>query len=135
MDEKESGSQVTLQNVSVLSGQNMVSIIDKMASHMKFFAIFYIVYGAIMCLTIFGAIIGIPMIIYNLKLKESADQFREFSGSKDFFVLNKALENQEKFFFFHKVLLIISIIFMILYITFLIVFGASLFMDMSQNFA
>ncbi|MDZ7714961.1 MAG: DUF5362 family protein [Balneolaceae bacterium] len=127
---KEMGSsKVNVKNLSVLAGENLVSVVDKMAADMKFYAIFYIIYGGLSCLTIIGAIIGVPMIIYNLKLKDAAEQYRDFAKSKDFFMLNKAFENQRKFFFFNKILIIISIVFIVLYIIFLIIFGASLFMS------
>ena len=108
MDEEASEEQVTLKNVSLLSGNLLSTTVDDMARDMKFFAIFYVVMGGLSCLSIIGAIYGIPLIIYSLKLKDSADEFRRFADSKDFYMLQKAMENQRKFFFFQKVIILIS---------------------------
>lgn len=133
MDTKSSQDSVTLQNVSILQNELLASTARQMARDMRFYAIVYIIFGALYCLSILGAIIGVPIIIYNLKLKESADQFENFIRSRDFFELQKAFENQRKFFFFNKVLIIIGLVLMVLYILFFIWFGASLFMNMPEG--
>lgn len=79
--------------------------VEKMTRDMKFFSTFYIIYGVIVSLTIIGAILGIPTIIYNLKLRDSAKSYQNFIDSNDFFHLSKAFENQRKFFLFNKILL------------------------------
>lgn len=136
MTDQSSEKHVTLQNVSVLQNNVLSTTVDQMARDMKFYAIFYVIVGAIYCLSIFGAIFGIPLIIYSLKLKDSGDQFREFAKSKDFFILHKAMENQRKFFFFHKIIIIIGIIFMLLYLLLIIWLGTSMFFNMPDaNFA
>lgn len=128
--------KVTLQNVSILENSVLSSTINQMARDMRFYAIFYIITGAFYCLTIFGAIFGVPLIIYTLKLKDAADEFEEFGQSNDFFSLHKAMENQRKFFFFNKILIIIGIVFFALYFLLLIWFGTSLFFNMPNgNFA
>ena len=129
MDATKPDQQIALQNVSVLNNEYLVTIVDDMARDMKFYSIFYIIYGGFVSLTIFGAIIGIPIIIYNLKLKDAADQYKRFARDKDFFQLNKAFENQKKFFFFNKILIIIGLVFMLIYIFVLVYFGLSIFMS------
>lgn len=133
MDKNTAEDSVTLQNVSILKNELLASTANQMARDMRFYAIVYIIFGALYCLSIFGAIIGVPIIIYNLKLKDSADQFENFTRSHDFFELQKAFENQRKFFLFNKVLIIIGIVLMVLYILFLIWFGTSMFMNMPQG--
>ncbi|MDZ7693744.1 MAG: DUF5362 family protein [Balneolaceae bacterium] len=86
-------------------------------------------------MTIVGAIIGIPMIIYHMKLIESAKSYRNFVESNDFFHLSKAFENQRKFFFFYKVLLILMIIFIVIYIIVMIYLLSLGMMSMPRNFA
>lgn len=136
MEQPSSEQQITLQNVSILQNNILATTIDKMASDMKFYAIFYVIVGAIYCLSILGAIFGIPLIIYSLKLKNSGDQFREFAKSKDFFILHKAMENQRKFFFFNKIIIVIGAIIFLLYLLLIIWFGTSMFFDMPDaNFA
>lgn len=136
MADEPNQTQVTLQNVSILQNNVLAATINQMAKDMRFYAIFYIITGAFYCLTIFGAIFGVPLIIYSLKLKDAADQFEEFGHSNDFFSLHKAMENQRKFFFFNKMLIIIGIVFFVLYILLMIWFGTSLFFNMpTGNFA
>ncbi len=136
MQELPEEQSITLQNVSVLSNNLLSATANQMARDMRFYAIVYVIIGAIYCLTIFGAIYGIPLIIYNLKLKDSADQFEEFTRTRDFMVLHKAMENQRKFFFFNKVIIIIGLVLTLLYFLFLVWFGTSMFFNMPDgNFA
>ncbi|HKL67228.1 MAG TPA: DUF5362 family protein [Bacteroidales bacterium] len=136
MTEQVPEQNITLQNVSVFQNNLLSETVKKMASDMKFYAIFYVIVGVFYCLTILGALYGIPLIIYSIKLKDSADQYREFVRSKDFFMLHKAMESQRKFFFFNKVIIIIGILFTLLYLLLIIWFGSALFFDMPErNFA
>lgn len=137
MTEGTPEDQITLQNVSILQSKLLSGTVSQMASDMKFYAIFYVIVGVFYCFTIFGALYGIPLIIYSIKLKDSADEYRKFVRDKDFSSLLEAMENQRKFFFFNKVIIIIGIIFMLLYALLIIWFGSALFFDMpsSRNFA
>src|SRR5574338_1169017 len=94
--------------------------VNKMSGDMNFVGIFYIIIGAIECLTIIGAIVGIPLIICGLRLRESADSFRMYLTSGDSFMLERALERESRFFFIQKIFLIISIVLFVLYIVFII---------------
>ncbi len=107
--------------------------ISKMTGDMQFVGIFYIVIGAIECLTIIGAIIGIPILISGLRLRESADAFKSYLTSSDSFMLERALERESRFFFIQKVFLIISLVVFVLYIIFLVVFGLTM-LSHFQNF-
>lgn len=107
--------------------------VSKMAGDMSFVGIFYIIIGAVESLTIIGAVIGIPLIICGLRLRESSDSFRGYLLSGDSFMLERALERESRFFFIQKVLLIITIALFVLYIVFLVIFGLSI-MGNFQNF-
>ncbi|MGK7368617.1 MAG: DUF5362 family protein [Candidatus Halalkalibacterium sp. M3_1C_030] len=134
--EDVSEKNITLQNISVLQNNLISETVEKMAADMKFYAIFYVIVGVFYCFTIFGALYGIPLIIYSIKLKDSGEQYKEFARSKDFFMLQKAMENQRKFFFFNKVIIIIGIVFTLLYLGLIIWFGSALFFEMpNRNFA
>ena len=100
--------------------------VSKMAGDMNFVGLFYVIIGAIEFLTIIGSIVGIPLIICGLRLRESADSFKGYLTSGDSFMLERALEREGRFFFIQKVLMIITIAFFVLYIIFFIVFGLSL---------
>ncbi len=107
--------------------------VSKMTGDMQFVGIFYIVIGAIECLTIIGAIVGIPILICGLRLRESADAFRGYLTSGDSFMLERALERESRFFFIQKVFLIISLVIFVIYIIFLVVFGLTM-LSHFQNF-
>lgn len=100
--------------------------VSNMAGDMNFVGIFYIIIGAIECLTIIGAVVGIPLIICGLRLRESSDSFKGYLASGDSFMLERALERESRFFFIQKVLMIITIAIFALYIVFFIVFGLSI---------
>lgn len=115
-----------------MNGSSMMQMmVNKMAGDMRFVGLFYIILGAIYCITIIGAIIGIPFIICGLRLRESADSYTAYIGSQDSVMLERAFEKQGSFFFIQKVLVIIALVFIALYIIFLIAFGATLISALS----
>lgn len=101
-------------------------VVSKMTKDMQFVGIFFIIGGALYCLTIIGALIGIPLIISGLRLRESADAFNNYLGSGNEGVLEDALQKQGKFFFIQKILIIVSIVFFVLYIILIFTFGISM---------
>ena len=50
------------------------SMFGKMTSDMRFVGLFTIIYGAINCLSIIGAVIGVTMIFIGIRMREAADQ-------------------------------------------------------------
>jgi hypothetical protein len=102
-----------------------IEMVKKMAKDMKFNGIFNIIYGALSCLSIIGAVIGVPLIFAGLRLNESADLFNTYINSGDFLSLSNALERQGRYFFINKVLIIIALILFALYIIFIIVLISS----------
>jgi hypothetical protein len=109
--------------------------VTKMSGDMRFVGIFYIIMGALYCLTIVGALIGIPLIICGLRLRESADAYSGYLGSNDANMLERAFERQGSFFFIQKVLMIISLVLIVLYIIFLFAFGAAIFSAMGGDYS
>lgn len=103
-----------------------IPMISKMGSDMKFVGLFHIIYGALNCLTIIGAIIGVPFIIAGLRLRESGDSFSDYLRSNNFQILEAALERTSRFISIYKVLIIIYLVLIGLGILFLIIFGLSL---------
>ncbi|MBE2190290.1 MAG: DUF5362 domain-containing protein [Candidatus Kapabacteria bacterium] len=71
-------------------------IIKKMNTDMRFVGIFSIIYGALTCIGIVTAIIGIPYIIMGIRLRESADHFARYIELGDEMDLNMALEKQQR---------------------------------------
>jgi hypothetical protein len=97
---------------------------------MKFVGLFAIIYGALMCLTIIGAILGIPYIISGLRLRESADSYLAYVEFNDTRQLMTAFEKQSSFFFIMKVFIIIGLVFLVLYM----IFFASIFAFLGSEF-
>jgi hypothetical protein len=102
-------------------------MLAKMGSDMKFVGLFHIIYGALNCLTIIGAVIGVPFIIAGLRLRESADSFSTYLRTNNIKIMETALERTGKFIYMHKILIIIYLAVMGLGILLLIIFGLSMF--------
>ncbi len=113
----------------------MQMTVSKMSGDMRFVGIFYIIMGALNCLSIVGAIIGIPYIICGLRLRESADAYSSYLASNDSNLLERAFERQGSFFFIQKVLLIIGIVIAALAIIFIIAFGAMIFNSFGGHYS
>jgi hypothetical protein len=102
---------------------------------MRFVGIFYIIIGALYCISIIGAIVGIPLIICGLRVREAADSFTAYLGSNDSNMLERAFERQGSFFFIQKVLMIIGLVLIVLYVIFIIAFSATIFNAMGGNYS
>lgn len=110
------------------SGVALGDTVTKMNKDMNFVGLFSIIYGALMCLSIIGAIIGIPYIIMGLRLRNAADSFGQFDAHGDRDALRRAFEKQRSYFFINKVLIIIGLVFFALYIAFIVfAVGAGIF--------
>lgn len=123
-----------MNGTSTLSPMAQMTV-TKMAGDMRFVGVFYIIMGALYCLSIIGAIIGIPFIICGLRIRESADAYTGYLSSSDTNMLERAFERQGSFFFIQKVLMIIGLVMIVLYIVFLIAFGAAIFSAMGGNYS
>ena len=92
------------------------TVINKMTGDMKFVGIMYIIMGAFYCLSIIGAIFGVPLIICGVRLRESADAYLNFMTSEDQAALHYGFERQGRYFFIQKVLFIVGLVLFCLYI-------------------
>lgn len=90
-------------------GSDMHAIVTKMIRDMKIVGWYFVISGAIYCLSIFGAILGIPYIIAGLRLKDAA---AEYGGwlNHDQGALFRALQLQQKHYFILMVVLVASIV-------------------------
>lgn len=109
----------------------MQVVVDKMADNMKFVGMFYIIAGGLYCLSIIGAVLGIPLIISGLRIRESAKAFQVFSLSGDTMKLEQAFSSQSSFFFINKVIMIITLIVFVAYIIFMFSIGFTLLRSLS----
>jgi|ERR671936_625989 hypothetical protein len=90
----------------------------KMISDMKFVGMFQIVYGALACLSIVGALVGIPMLMSGLRLRDSADAYTNYQTTPDPNWLQRAFQHQSGFFNLQKIVAIITIVMMVIGILF-----------------
>jgi hypothetical protein len=97
-------------------------MVTKLNGDMRFVGLFNIIYGGLVCLSI----IGVPLIIGGIRLREAADSFEVYLRSSDFAALEKGLERQSRFFFIQKVILIVALVITGLYILFMIFFFGTL---------
>jgi hypothetical protein len=87
---------------------------------MKFIGILEIIGGAIYCLTIIGALIGVPVIYMGIRMREAAEGFKKYLASDSKEDLNYAIDRQTRFFFIQFVLAIISLALLGIYLIVLI---------------
>ncbi len=112
-------------------------IFNKMTKDMKVVGTFLIIFGALYCLTIIGALVGVPLIISGIRLRDSADEFKIFQGTNDSSALRKGFELQSTYFKIHKILYIVGIVFTVLYtiiMLFVIIFTAGQVGNSFQSF-
>lgn len=114
-------------NPYLMNKDQFGDMIYTMSKDMKFLGIFSIIYGILNCLTIFGALIGVPYIFAGIRLKESGESFGFYSTNYDEMALQQAIERQKRFFFIMKVLVIIGIALTVLFVLFYIIFLGFLF--------
>jgi hypothetical protein len=89
---------------------------EKMVKDMKFVGIFAIIYGIIACLTIIGAIFGVPYIFVGIRLREAGDLFLQHTKAGNEQDLIAAYQKQGSSFFIMKVLVIVGLVLFALYI-------------------
>ncbi|MFH0843292.1 MAG: DUF5362 family protein [Bacteroidota bacterium] len=92
------------------------SNIPNLAKYMNFIGLLQIIGGALYCLTIIGALIGVPVIYMGIRLREAADGFKKYlaSGSKDDLIYT--IDKQTRAFFIQFVLTIIGLAFFGIYL-------------------
>ena len=90
-----------------------------MSGDMRFVGLMYIIFGAFACLSILGAVIGIPMILAGLRARESGDAYDAYATG-DGGALVRAFGGQAGCFKMLKVMVIIQLICIALYFLFII---------------
>ncbi len=108
---------------------------EKMVKDMRFVGMFTIIYGALNCLTIIGALLGVPTIIIGLRIREAADQFSIFRTTNDANAMRRGFELQGQYFKIIKILIIINLILIIISIVvfiILIAYFMSRYSDLMQ---
>ncbi len=104
-----------------------------LGSDMGLVGIFLIIFGALSCLSIIGAVIGIPIIIGGIRLRESAEGFKGFATQGSDHMLFKAVEALSKSMNLFKIIAIIYLVIIVLMIIFYIAFFATMFSAIMNN--
>lgn len=99
----------------------MVVNLTNMTKYMRFVGLLAMIGGVIYCLTIIGAIIGIPYYIMGKRIRESADAFTSYNSSSSPRDLETAIEKQTRALFIMYVLAIVSLVILAIYLIVLIV--------------
>jgi len=94
--------------------------VRKMIKDMRFVAVLTIIYGLLCCISVIGAIVGIPIIVSGTKLRNAAKEFESYMQFGDIGKIFKGFELQGSYFFINKVFIIIGLGFFILYVGFII---------------
>jgi hypothetical protein len=98
----------------------MSANLDNMTKYMRFLGLLAMIGGVIYCITIIGAIFGIPYYIMGKRLRESADAFTNYNSNSSVRDLETAIEKQTKSLFIQYVLAIISLVLVAIYIVVII---------------
>ena len=96
--------------------------LDSLSGWMKFFGIFTIVVGALTCIGIITAAIGVPMILAGIGLVNASKSLKEYKNFNNQFTLNDFFTHLNRFFKINGILAIIYIVIMVMYIAFLLIF-------------
>ena len=98
----------------------MSTNLPDLAKYMRFVGLLQMIGGVLYCLTIIGAIIGVPVYIMGKRLRESADAFTNYNTSNSGKDLEIAIERQTRAFFIQYVLATIGLVIMAIYIVVMI---------------
>lgn len=110
------------------------TVVRKMAGDMTFVGIVNVLLGAFVSLSVIGAIFGIPMIVYSVRMIQSGSDYKRFCRSGNIEDLFEAFLNQRKSFFTQKVLLLITIGLIVLQIVLVYLFFDLFVGDLLQEY-
>jgi hypothetical protein len=119
---------MSTDELSTDQGQTVTQLstnLPNLSKYMKFVGLLAMIGGVFYCLTIIGAIIGIPYFLMGKRLRESADAFEGYNASSSARDLETAVDKQTRAFFIMYVLAIIGLVILAIYFVVLIVMLAS----------
>jgi hypothetical protein len=113
----------------------MRTVIRKMAGDMTFVAIFNLISGVFISLSIIGAVFGIPVIVHSIRMIQSGSNYKRFSRNGNVRQLYEAFLMQRKSFFIQKVVLIVIIVLFVLQIILIYLFFDMLVGDLMRTYS
>ena len=108
------------ESATATTSSSMSANIPDLTKYMRLIGLLQMIGGVLYCLTIIGAIIGVPVYIMGKRLRESADAFTSYNASNSGRDLETAIERQTRAFFIQYVLAIIGLVIMAIYIVVMI---------------
>ena len=116
------GELTTDQNQSITPMSTNLSNLPK---YMKFVGLLMMIGGVLYCITIIGAILGIPYYIMGKRFRESADAFTGYGSSNSATDLETAIGKQTGAFYIMYILAIIGLVLLAVYIVVLLIMLSS----------
>ena len=111
-----------------------LEMLSKQVKDMRLVGLFYIIYGGLTCLSIIGAIVGIPMLISGLRAREAAKHLETYEAAGNFDALASGLEQQGQFFRFQKIYVLINLAFLaLMFVFFAIALGFGIMSGFSES--
>ena len=106
---------------------------SSLCDNMNFVGWAIIISGALNCLSIVGALFGVPYIFAGLRLTEAVKELRGYLQTGDKEAIFRAFEKQNRAFFIGKVLVIIGIVLFVLMVMIVIVVGMSAISEIGRG--
>jgi len=110
------------------------SIIDTLSGWMKFMGIYTIVIGAITCIGIITAALGVPMIFAGIALTKSSKSIKTYKQYNSPFILNELFTSMNKYFKIQGILVIVGIVISVFYFASILFFSAMAINGFFQGF-
>lgn len=104
-------------------GQGMGVTFGKTLENMRFIGVAGLVYGILTCLSLVGAIIGVPIIIAANRFLESVKMLEQYRASNRLEDMEAAFHEMGRSFRLLKIVVMISIGMTVLYMAFAFLFG------------
>lgn len=117
-----------MEEINVPSNSTDIGALEtsKLTGWASFIAILTIIGGAITCIGIITAAVGIPMIIAGIKLLNAVDNMKTFSGTKDPQKVAEAFENLNKYFKINGIVFVVVLSLEVLVILLSLIIGFTL---------
>jgi len=115
-----STEELTTDQGQTPTQNSMSTNLPNLTKYMSFIGLLAMIGGVLYCITIIGAIIGVPYYIMGKRLRESGEAFSGYNASNSARDLETAIEKQTRAFFIMYVLAIISLVLVAIYLVVII---------------
>ena len=120
MSNGEFSPEQTQSQVQIQTQLPLTATLPNLTKYMNFLGLLAMIFVVLYCLTIIGAIFGVPYYIMGKRLRESAEAFTGYNSSSSPRDLETAIERQTRAFFILYILAIISLVLFAVYLVVII---------------